>query len=107
MSVIARLKQWARQIRLYVKCLALVIAGYALSPIDLIPDYIPVLGYFDDLLIIPLGLLLVIRLLPLPVLIDARQKASAVLIRPRSLVAAAAIIGLWIICTALVLLWIY
>ena len=80
-----------------------MIAAYALSPIDLIPDFIPIIGYLDDLLIVPLGLLLVIRLLPLQVLIDARKKASAVLARPRSLVAAALFIGIWLICIGLVL----
>ena len=118
MTIIARFKQWARQIKqdvvavyfaarnsrtpLPVRCLAILIAAYALSPIDLIPDFIPIIGYLDDLLIVPLGLLLVIRLLPLQVLIDAREKASAVLARPRSLVAAALFIGIWIVCIGLV-----
>ena len=63
---------------------ALLVAAYALSPIDLIPDFIPVLGYLDDLLLVPLGLLLVIRMLPPEVLADARSRAAATLARPRS-----------------------
>ena len=75
-------KKWARAIRRdvvavwiaardprvpwYAKALALAVAAYALSPIDLIPDFIPVLGYLDDLIIVPLGILLVVRLIPAP-----------------------------------------
>lgn len=88
-----------------VRCLALLIAAYALSPIDLIPDFIPVIGYLDDLLIVPLGLLLVIRLLPLEVLEESRKKARSTLARPRSLVAAAAVIGIWVSCIVLLCLW--
>ncbi len=121
MTIIARLKQWARHVKqdvvavyfaardsrtpLHVRYLAIAIAAYALSPIDLIPDFIPIIGYLDDLLIVPLGLLLVIRLLPPQVLFDAREKANAVLARPRSLVAAAIFIGIWIVCIGLLYLW--
>ena len=78
--------------------LALCVAAYALSPIDLIPDFIPVIGYLDDLLIVPLGLLLVIRLTPEPVLAAARLKAEAALSRPRSYTAAAVFVLIWIAC---------
>ena len=121
MTIIARFKQWARHVKkdvvavyfaardsrtpLLVRCLAIVIAAYALSPIDLIPDFIPVIGYLDDLLIVPLGLLLVIRLLPPQVLIDSRHKASVVLARPRSLVAAVVFVGIWILCIGLLYVW--
>ena len=57
----------------YAKLLALIVVAYALSPIDLIPDFIPVLGYLDDLVLIPLGLMLVIRLIPADVLAECRQ----------------------------------
>ncbi len=87
-----------------VRLLALLVAAYALSPVDLIPDAIPVLGYLDDLLLVPLGLLLVIRMLPPGVLADARRQAALTLARPRSWLAAAAIIGLWL-AAALAGLW--
>lgn len=80
-----------------VRILALAVAAYALSPIDLIPDFIPVLGYLDDLLFVPLGLLIVVRLLPPHVLASSREKAAAVLNRPRSKVAAAVIVCIWLL----------
>lgn len=58
------------------KALAVLIVAYALSPIDLIPDFIPVLGYLDDLILLPLGILLVIRLIPPQVMDEARQTAT-------------------------------
>lgn len=88
-----------------VRLLALVVAAYALSPIDLIPDAIPVLGYLDDLLLVPLGLLLVIRLLPPAVLADARSRAAATLARPRSRVAATVIVLVWLASAAALLGW--
>jgi len=61
---------------LYAKLCALIIVAYALSPIDLIPDFIPVIGYLDDLVVIPLGITLLIRILPEDVLRECRQKAQ-------------------------------
>ena len=61
----------------YARALALLVLAYALSPIDLIPDFIPVLGYLDDLLLVPAGLWLALRLLPPEVLADARREAEA------------------------------
>jgi uncharacterized membrane protein YkvA (DUF1232 family) len=88
-----RLKTWARNIKRdvhalylagrdprvpwYAKALAVVVAGYALSPIDLIPDFIPVLGYLDDLILVPLGILLVIRLIPPEIMAEHRERATA------------------------------
>ena len=60
------------------KALALLVLSYALSPIDLIPDFIPVLGYLDDLILLPLGIALAIRLIPLAVMDEARQTATQV-----------------------------
>ena len=110
--LLIRARQWARSIRrdvvaiywaardprtpLGVRLLAAAVAAYALSPIDLIPDFIPVLGYLDDLVIVPLGLLLAIRLLPPAVLASARAKADAVLQRPRSRTAAAVVLAIWL-----------
>ncbi len=80
----------------YVKALALAVAGYALSPIDLIPDFIPVLGYLDDVIIVPIGIALVIRLVPPDVMADARRQAAAAQQRPVSWIAAAGVVCLWI-----------
>lgn len=60
----------------YTKALALGVVGYALSPIDLIPDFIPIIGYLDDLILVPLGLALVLRLTPGHVLAEARSRAQ-------------------------------
>ena len=60
----------------YAKLCALLVVGYALSPIDLIPDFIPVLGYLDDLLLLPLGIALVLRMIPEPVLNECRAQAK-------------------------------
>jgi uncharacterized membrane protein YkvA (DUF1232 family) len=79
----------------YAKILAAAVAGYALSPIDLIPDFIPVLGYADDLVIVPLGIWLVVSLIPNEVMTECRAKADAAEQRPRSTVAAVAIIAIW------------
>jgi uncharacterized membrane protein YkvA (DUF1232 family) len=81
----------------YAKMLAAGIVAYAFSPIDLIPDFIPVLGYLDDLVLIPLGVLLVRRLVPEAVLAECRLRADAALGRdkPVSQVGAAIVIGLW------------
>jgi uncharacterized membrane protein YkvA (DUF1232 family) len=116
-----RLRDWARRIKRdlvvlylavrdprvpwYVKLLAGVVIAYALSPIDLIPDFIPVLGYLDDLILVPLGLLLVIRLMP-PGLIDQyRSEADRMGRVPASRKAAAAIVVIWVILAAGVAAW--
>jgi len=67
-----------------------------LSPIDLIPDFIPVLGYADDLIIVPLGIWLVVSLIPSEVMAECRAKADAAEQRPRSTMAAVAIIAIWV-----------
>jgi uncharacterized membrane protein YkvA (DUF1232 family) len=79
----------------------MAVAAYAVSPIDLIPDFIPVLGYLDDLILVPAGLWLVLRLIPPEVLAEHRAVAEAAADRPVSRVAAAVIVGVWII-TALI-----
>ena len=81
--------------------LALMVAGYALSPIDLIPDFIPVLGYLDDLILVPLGIVLVLKLIPPPIMAEHRASALAQ-DRPVSRVAALAIVCVWIASAALV-----
>jgi uncharacterized membrane protein YkvA (DUF1232 family) len=88
----------------YAKALALLIVGYALSPIDLIPDFIPVLGYVDDLILIPLGIMLVIRMIPAEILAECRQKAETIVGQRIGAgnIAAAVIILIWILTAALV-----
>jgi uncharacterized membrane protein YkvA (DUF1232 family) len=81
----------------YVKVLAVVVAAYAFSPIDLIPDFIPVLGYLDDLILVPLGIWLVVALIPEPAMAFYRAKADEVMQRPRDgKIAAMAIVAIWI-----------
>ena len=121
-SFIARMKQWARGIKrdvvtvyfaardpqapMGVRILAAVVAAYALSPIDLIPDFIPVLGYLDDLIVVPLGLLLVMRLIPDEVLANARAKADTLLAKPRSLLAAACFVLIWLVLGFYLVRWV-
>ncbi|WP_287984609.1 DUF1232 domain-containing protein [Diaphorobacter sp.] len=121
MGLLQTAKQWARALKRDVlvvylaardprtpwalRLLALAVAAYALSPIDLVPDFIPVLGYLDDLLIVPLGLALVLRLLPPLVLLAARERAARMLARPRSWLAAAIIIMLWVLLAVLLFAW--
>jgi uncharacterized membrane protein YkvA (DUF1232 family) len=120
-TVIARLKTWARGIKrdvvtvyfaardpqapMAARLLAGLVAAYALSPIDLIPDFIPVLGYLDDLLIVPLGLLLVLRLMPDDVLTNARAKADTLLAKPRSWLAATCVVVVWLALGFYLALW--
>ena len=82
----------------HVQILALIIVGYAFSPIDLIPDFIPVLGYLDDMILIPLGIALLIKMIPPAVMQDCREKAGKTLNRkkPRNWWAGAVIIVFWI-----------
>jgi uncharacterized membrane protein YkvA (DUF1232 family) len=85
----------------YAKAFAAAVATYALSPIDLIPDFVPVLGYVDDLLIVPAGITLVIRMIPPEVMAEHREIAAAALDRPVSKSAAAAIVAIWVAVFAL------
>ena len=79
----------------YAKALAGAVAAYALSPIDLIPDFIPIVGYLDDAVIVPLGILAVWRLIPADVMADNRAAAARAAERPVSRVAAVAIALIW------------
>ena len=108
-----RLKIWARSLKRdvhaiylaardprvpwYAKVLALAVAGYALSPIDLIPDFIPVIGYLDDLIIVPIGIWFVVSLIPPEVMAEYRSIASVAVDRPVSKAAAVAIVSIWIL----------
>ncbi|MDH3239852.1 MAG: YkvA family protein [Alphaproteobacteria bacterium] len=79
----------------YVKGLAVLIAAYALSPIDLIPDFIPVLGYLDDLILLPLGILIVVKLIPPEIMAQHREAAAAAQQRPTSREAVVVIACIW------------
>jgi uncharacterized membrane protein YkvA (DUF1232 family) len=111
-AVFHNLKRWARtllrdvhavylaaydpRVPWYAKILAATVAGYALSPIDLIPDFIPLLGYADDLIIVPLGIWLAVSLIPPEVMAEYRIKADQAK-TPRSTIAAIAIVAIWIV----------
>jgi uncharacterized membrane protein YkvA (DUF1232 family) len=88
----------------YAKAVVALVAGYAFSPIDLIPDFIPVLGYLDDLLLLPLGIALAIRLMPADVWRDclARADARPAGCEPRSWTAAAVVITIWLAVLGLI-----
>jgi len=85
----------------YAKAVGTCIVAYALSPIDLIPDFVPVLGYLDDLALVPLGLLLVLRLIPADILAEHRAAAATVVERPVSRAGAVAVIAIWLLGAAL------
>src|SRR5512135_3517057 len=122
-SIWNRLKYWARRMKrdtmaLYLarqdprvpqaaKAMAIATAAYAFSPIDLIPDFIPVLGYLDELIILPLFIHLTIRLIPPDIMVELRARADQHLSenRPRSLTGAVVIILIWLCIAALVVLW--
>jgi uncharacterized membrane protein YkvA (DUF1232 family) len=84
----------------YAKALAVVVAGYALSPIDLIPDFIPGLGYLDDVILVPLGVLAVVKLIPPGVMAEHRARATAQH-RPVSRTAGIVIGCIWVASIAL------
>jgi uncharacterized membrane protein YkvA (DUF1232 family) len=120
--MLARLRDWAHRakrdvIALYLatrdprvpwhaKAVAACIAAYALSPIDLIPDFIPVLGYLDELIILPFGIMLAVRLVPANLMAEFRREADRVSERPASRAGATMIITLWLLCAA-ALLWVF
>ena len=84
------------------KVVAAAVAAYALSPIDLVPDFIPVLGYLDDLLLVPVGIFIALRLIPPALLAEFRDMASFREGKPNSAAGAAAIVILWLLSLAAV-----
>ncbi|MDD5223094.1 MAG: YkvA family protein [bacterium] len=86
------------------RLLAVFVVGYAFSPIDLIPDFIPVLGYLDDLVLIPLGIILVRKLIPEDVLADCREKSREMIGpgKPTNWIAAGVIIIIWLLMAGLI-----
>lgn len=87
------------------KIVAAAVAAYALSPIDLIPDFVPVLGYLDDVIIVPLGIQLAVSLIPSALMVEYRAEASRRAERPSSSVGTVFIFGLWIAAIGLLLWW--
>lgn len=116
-----RLRDWARALKhevmaLYfaardprtswvAKLVAGAVVAYALSPIDLIPDFIPVLGLLDDLILVPIGIWIALRLIPPLVMAEARLKAAAYQPRPTSYRAAVAIVVVWIALVVVAVWW--
>jgi uncharacterized membrane protein YkvA (DUF1232 family) len=120
-TLVRRLKVWAHDLKRdvvalwlaardprvpwYAKALSAAVAAYALSPVDLIPDFIPVLGLLDDLLIVPLGIMSAVRLIPAAVMADLRLKA----IRhgkPISSTGLIAVVTVWL-AAAITLAWLF
>lgn len=112
MRIIDNAKSWARAIKrdvvalwiaardprvpLHVKLSAAAVAAYALSPIDLIPDFVPILGYLDDLLIVPLGILLVVKMIPPELMAEFREQAAGQA-KPVSRAGLAVIVAIWVV----------
>ena len=118
-------RAWARQIKRdvmtlwfarshpatpwYAKVMGAFVVAYALSPIDLIPDFIPVLGYVDDVILLPVLIWITVRLLPPEVLQDSRSRAEQWMAdkasKPRSLAGAVTIVAIWLAIGAMLLPW--
>ncbi|WP_274361890.1 YkvA family protein [Paenibacillus thermotolerans] len=110
-----RLKAWAKRLKKqlfalylaarrkdvpwYAKAAAVAVAAYAFSPIDLIPDFIPVLGYLDDVILVPLGIALVVKLIPPAVLEECRREAERLIAtgskKPVNWIGGAVIVAIW------------
>ena len=115
---IQRWKQWARQLKIEVyaiyvayrdprvpwvaRVFAMCVVAYAFSPIDLIPDPIPILGYLDDLILIPLGIKLALSMIPAEVMAESREKAREIIRqgKPVNRAAAAVIVVIWLLLAA-------
>ena len=92
----------------YARVFAGFVVAYAFSPIDLIPDVIPILGYLDDLILVPLGIMLVLKMIPPNVLVQCREKAEAAISqgKPTSRIAAILIVGIWLLLGILAVVWV-
>ena len=119
-----RWREWARRVKVevyalylayrdprvpwYARVFAACVVGYAFSPIDLIPDPIPVLGLLDDLILVPLGIWLALRMIPAEVMAESRARAEEVmrLGKPVNRVAAAVIVAIWVVVAGIVVAWV-
>lgn len=115
LELLGRLKSWATGVKRdvialwlaardpctpwYAKLLAALVAAYALSPIDLIPDFIPILGYLDELIVLPIGIMATVALIPNALMAEFRMQAEHISNRPQSRTAALMIILIWVIAT--------
>ena len=120
-SLGVRLRGWAQRLRRdvyaiylaardprvpwYAKAVALLVAAYAVSPIDLIPDFIPVLGHLDDVILVPLGVLLAARLIPDALLEEHRRAAAAMADKPTDWRVGALFVAIWAVALAFALRW--
>ncbi|RFU60455.1 YkvA family protein [Peribacillus glennii] len=111
--MISKIKAWARNLKKqlyilyfaykdgrvpwYTKLFTACVVAYAFSPVDLIPDFIPVLGYVDDIIIVPLGIMIALRLIPENVIRDCSEKASELMKngKPKNWIAGSIIILIW------------
>lgn len=91
----------------YAKVVAACVVAYALSPIDLIPDFIPVLGYLDDLILVPAGIALALRLIPAEVMVEARARARSAGRGPKNWLVGGLVLLLWLVGAAAAGLWLY
>ena len=89
----------------YAKAVALLIAAYALSPIDLIPDFVPILGYLDEVILLPPAILLAVKLVPPELMAEHRAAAAKAERRPVSRAGAAMIVALWLLASAALVWW--
>jgi uncharacterized membrane protein YkvA (DUF1232 family) len=119
-GILDRLRRWARTVTRDVialhlaardprvpwpaKAVAACVAAHALSPIDLIPDFVPVLGHLDDLVVVPLGILLAVKLVPPDLMAEFREEARRRCENPTGRAGAAIVVALWLLLAALLLL---
>lgn len=122
MTVMARLKRWAADLKrdiaalwiaardrrtpIAAKLVAAAVAAYAFSPIDLIPDFIPLLGLVDDLILLPLGILLAVRMIPAPLLESFRAAATERASTRTSRAGAIVVVGIWVVLGLLAWRWV-
>lgn len=125
MPLLEKLKQRARRLKAevfalylaarhpetpwYAKLLVAAVVAYAFSPIDLIPDFVPILGYLDDLVLIPIGIALAIKMISPSVLVECRARAQGAMLngKPVSRIAGAVIVVIWVTLAALCIVWAY
>lgn len=121
-SFFENLKTWARRLKRdvialhlaardrrtpwHAKIVAFLVAAYALSPVDLIPDFVPILGYLDDIILVPLGIALAVRMIPADLLAKFRDQAQEIASKPKSIAGLMIVAFIWLACGLLLtFLW--